>query len=255
MMPITHLTQTAPYQDGNTRTDSRMEPRVIAFDVMVTAPSLEDIQAAIKSLAALLNPLEGTGHLVFTYEDGSEYTIHAIGNNTPMVFPQVRGANHQLINLAFICHDPFWYGSPPHIAYLEASSNAFFPFDVSANWLGANGDTQTLNNAGNVDTPVTIVISGEIVNPCLWNKTTDQSLNITVTMTATETFTITTGFGNKTATLLHDDGSSENGFKYINPDSVFWQLTQGDNIVALSDDTIGAATFVSIEWEDRYSGI
>ena len=252
---VTHLTQTAPYQQGQTRIDTRFEPREISFDIMIQAASLELLQAAVKDLAASLNPLLGTGHLLYEYEDGTTYTIHSIGNNTPTISPSNRGLTWQHAKIDLVCFDPFWYSSPPEIVYFEASGNAFFPLDISSNFLGANGATNTLTNTGDVETPVTILISGEITNPVLTNTTTDQSMNITLVMSAGDTFLITTAFGNKTATYTPSGGAAENGFKYFDADSVFWQLNPGDNVVTLSDLTIGSGCIVSIEWENRYSGV
>ena len=253
--PITHITQVAPYQHGETLINSRFEPREVSFDVMVQAPSLEDIQSAIKTLSAALNPLEGTGVLLFDYEDGTQYVLYAIGNNTPTLTEE-KGATYQRVRLDFIAYDPFWYGAES-IAYFESAGTDFFPLDISGNFLASSGTSQVLTNAGNVDTPVTISITGIITNPYLQNTTTDQSFNITLIMAdASDNLTITTAFGNKTATYTPGStGMSENAFKYFDADSVFWQLQPGDNTVSLSSLSVDSACVVSVQWESKYSGI
>lgn len=252
--PVVHQSVSAPYQDGATLMDSRFAPRNILFDVMVTAPTLTALQAATAALARALNPLEGEGYLLFEYENGTTYKIRAIGNNTPKVSPTVRGTTYQLVTVALICYDPFWYGSPPNICYFDTSENLVYPFAYPFA-LPANGATQTITNDGNVQSPATIVFEGPLTNPGLYNETTDTSFNVTLTLTAGETLTITTAFGNKTATMVHDDGAEENAFQYFDPDSVLWMIQPGENIITLVYSSIGEGSKTSILWEDRYSAI
>lgn len=260
--PITHLTVRSPYQDGATRIDSHFEPREVTIPIMVTAPTLQDLQYAVQALAISLNPLAGTGMLVFTAEDGSEYLLYCIGNVTPAVSPDRRDAGSQLISLNFIAYDPFWYSYPSTMTYFGAGTPLTYPLTYPYEYP-AGIATHVITNGGNVASPVTIVISGEIVNPVITRSYTDSSgqvvseaLAFTVSMAAGETMTITTGFGNKTITYLDASGNLyANPFQYLDSGSVFWQLVPGENTVVVTNTSIAAATVTSLETTSRYSGV
>lgn len=260
--PITHLTRQAPFQHGATRINSHFEPREVSFDVRVTAPTLEDLQYAIRVLATALNPLPGEGTLVYTQEDGSEYVLYCIGNNTPNVSASDRTGTSQLVTINLIAYDPFWYSYPDSIAYFGAGAPVVFPFSLP--WMfPTSTPAQVLTNLGNVATDVTIITSGAITNPeyvrtytDAYGVTTTETLAFTLTMTAGEVLTITTDPDNLTITLLHDNGTYDaNPFQYLNADPAFWQLVPGDNIVGVNSSAISAGTETRIQYASRFSGV
>jgi hypothetical protein len=254
--PVLHGTTNAPYQDGATCIDTKFQPRDISFDIMVQTPTLLDQQAAIQALVAAFNPIIGDGYLVFTKEDGSEYALYCRGRgNTVSLSTGIRSPTLQLVTIDLIAHDPFWYGSPPKLVYFDASTPLVFPFNFPFS-LPRNDTTIPLWNYGNISTPVTITISGDIEDPVLHNQTTDKSMSINLNMVEGDLLVITTGFGNKTATYTAvSDGTPTNAFQYFDPDSEFWELQPLENMVELSYSSIGATGSVSIQWQDRYSGL
>jgi hypothetical protein len=260
--PITHMTSTAPYQDGATRIDSKFEPRNVSFDVMVLAPTLEDLQWAIRILATSLNPLSGIGTLIYTQEDGSQFVLRCIGNNTPSVDPTQKSATHQLVTIDLIAFDPFWYSYPDTITYFGAGTPLTYPYAYPYAYPSSTA-SQTIQNAGNIAAGVTIVVTGEIVNPVItrtyvdeYGDTISEALSFTLSMAAGEVLTITTGFGEKTITLLHDNGTYDaNPFQYLGTGSVFWQFVPGDNLVSVTNTSIAAATITSIQTPSKFSGV
>ena len=254
--PVTHGITNAPYQDGATCIDTKFQPREVSFDLMIQTPTLLDQQAAQLALLTALCPLTGDGRLIFTKEDGAEYALHCRGNGDTLTpSPSTRTRNLQLVTVDLIAHDPFWYSYPAKIQYFDSSANLVFPFSFPFS-LPRNDTTQSLWNLGNIATPVTITISGEITDPVLHNTTTDKSMSIDLVMAAGDILVITTGFGNKKAIFTPvSTGIAVNAFQYFDPDSEFWELQPLENVVELSYASIGATGQVSILWEDRYSGI
>jgi hypothetical protein len=262
--PVTHPTSQAPGQDGKTRGDSYFEPREISFDVMMTAPTLSDLKWAGRVLSLSLNPLQGAGTLVITDDDGSEYSITCIANSTPTTSSLTgRGGTFQLVAVNLIAlDDPFFYTHPGHIVPWFAGTPLVFPYTLPY-VFPTNTPTQTLVNAGNVETGAKIVLTGAIVNPTITRTYTDafgavtsEAFSFTLTMTAGEILTITTAFGNKTITLKHDDGNYDaNPFQYLNATPEFWQLVPGNNEVTLTHVSMDAATTMVVEYSDRFSAI
>ena len=258
---VTHLTTQAPYQDGATLAATHFELREVSLDVRIAAADLTALQAAVRALAAAFNPLLGPGALIFTKEDGNQYVLWCLGNNTPTLLPSRQTPTTQYCTIDLIAHDPFWYTYPSKIKYFGMDSLTFpFSFDFS---LPAITPTQTLTNLGDVAAGVRIVVSGEITNPSISRSWTDafgnvttETMAFTLAMTAGEVLTITTGMGKKTITLKHDDGSYDsNPFQYLDADSVFWELVPGDNTVDVTSSAISPGTTISVEYSDKFVGV
>lgn len=260
--PVTHITRQAPYQDGAKWIDARYEPREISFDIMVQGPTREDVEYAKRVLSTALNALPGTGTLLITQEDGTAYVVYCAGNNTPEYSSTVHGDTYQRATIEFIAHDPFIYAYPNSIAYFGAGTPVVFPYQFP--WqFPSSTPKQVCENTGNVSSGVRIVISGEITNPSITRTYTDaegatvtETLAFTLAMAAGEVLTITTGPGNKTISLKHDDGSYDsNPFQYLNSGYSFWQMIPGENSVEVSSSSIAAGTQTSVEWQNKYSGL
>lgn len=254
IIPVTHMTVTAPYQDGTTLINSHLDNRQIGFEVMIMAPDLITLQARVKALASSFKP-NGLGYLYYTNEAGVEYRIACIGNNTPTLSTGDRSRNYQRAFIELIAFDPFWYSGSSHVIYLAPTIAAFFPFDISGNFLGWNSASTIAQNTGDSVTPVTITINGECIDPILTNEKTGEVITLDISMNAGDQFIITTGIGNKTATYIPSGGASENGFPYIVSTSVLWQLEPGDNMITLTDTSIAATAYVSIVWYDKFVAV
>jgi hypothetical protein len=260
--PVTHIIRQSPYQDGSKRIDSRYEPREISFDIMVKGPTREDLEYAKQILTTSLNALPGAGSLVITMEDGSEYVCYCIGNNTPEYSPTIHGDKYQRATIDLIAHDPFLYAYPNTMVYFGAGTPVIFPYVLP--WMfPSSTPSQTCTNAGNVSSGVTIVVSGAITNPSISRTYTlsdgavvTETIAFTLVMTAGEVLTITTGPGNKTITLLHDDDTYDtNPWQYLDAGYVFWQMVPGENVVTVSSSAIAESTVTSVEYSSKYSGI
>ena len=243
----------SPYQDGTTLLDTNLTPRKISIPLMVTAPTIGDVQIAVAYLARLFNPKPGLGVLKFTYENGDSYYLNCVGMVVPS--PTVRGQSYQLVTLNITAHDPFWYGDY-QVASLGTASAATFPL-VFPFTLPSNLARSTLINNGDSNAEVEVVITGDVTNPKITNSTTGEFFQFTLNMDTNDVMKITTGFGNKTVTWTDSSGGGGpiNGFRYLNADSIFWQLQPGPNTIVFSSDAVNTNTTVSITWRDKYSGV
>jgi hypothetical protein len=243
-----------------TRTDTRLEPREISFDVLLQSETLPMQQRMVRELAAAFNPLNGPGVLVYTQEDGTEYRLNCIGNNTPTLDKSDRSDVHQRVTIDLIAHDPFWYSNDQYQKTLKGTTNTFFPFGfdptVSGGFsLGQNSDKEIFVNQGFVTAPVTIEFFGAMTDPVITNNTTGEYIGLILTMSEGDKFIVTTGIGNKTATYTASGVPVTNGFRYLDPASTFWELVPGDNEIILSDASIGTDSEIRIQWRDRFVGV
>ena len=249
---LTYRTTSAPYQQGSTLLTTQFNARKLTFNVMVTAPSLTDVQQAVLNLIRLFNPLAGNGILAFTYEDGTVYYLSCSGRTTTDTGS--RGLSYQIVKFDMTAHDPFWYTSYKAASLGTSNTITFsmtFPFT-----LPSNTATSLVYNAGDIDAAATIIITGDVTNPKILNVTTNEFFKFTLNMDAGDILTITTGFGNKTITYFDSSaGTTVNGFQYLNADSVFWELIPGYNSLTFTSDAVDAATRVTLSWRDRYSGV
>ena len=257
----THITTQAPYQDGVDLIDTHFEPREITIPILVTAPDLENLQIAVRNLTISLNPLAGPGTLVFTSEDGSEYSLTCIGNNTPTISTDTRTGTSQTVTLNLIGHNPFWYSYPSQITYFGAGTPVVFPYTFP--WMfPSSTPTQTITNSGDIPSEVVITITGAITNPTISRSYTDrygtvttESMAFTITMVDGDVLTVTTAFGNKNITYWHNGAYDTNPFQYLDTGSVFWSLVPGNNSVSVTESAISAGTTTGIEHFSKYSGI
>jgi len=260
--PVMHITRQAPYQDGAKWIDARYGPREISFEVMVQGPSREDVEYAKRILSTTLNSLPGIGTLKITQEDGSEYTVYCVGNNTPEYSPTVHGDKYHRATIDFIACDPFIYAYPNTITPFGAGTPIVFPYVFP--WkFPVSTPAQVCTNTGNVPSGVKIVITGEITNPSISRTytlasgaTVTETIAFTLTMAAGEVLTINTGPGNKTITLLHDTGSYDtNPWQYLDAGYVFWQMVPGENTVVVSSSAIAAGTWTIVEHSSIFTGL
>jgi hypothetical protein len=225
---------------------------------MVTGASLEDIQDAVLVLTRMFNPLGGPGVLTFTHENGTEYHLTAIGNNTPTVDPTQRSTRHQLVRIDLVAYDPFWYVDG-QVVNIGTSTEATFPI-VFPFVLPSNVSRAMATNSGDVDASVTITIVGDVTNPvlkCTFPDGTSKTLTFALNMDAGDRLVITTGFGNKTITLYDAAAPTVaiNGFQYLSAASEFWRLAPGENTLEFTATSVDASTTCTVAWSDRYSGV
>jgi phage-related protein len=249
---VSYKTVSAPFQDGETLLDTRFSTRKFSINLMVTGPTLTDIQTAINTLIRLFNPGSGPGILTFIYEDGTSYYINCSGKVVPS--GSARSNKHQLVRIDLVAHSPLFYTSAQS---KTIGSNGIATFPITFPFtLTSNTSTGTATNLGDVAAGATIIIEGDVTNPVITNTTLGTYLAFTKNMDVGDTMTITTHFGNKTV-LFYDatDGSTVNGFQFLNADSTFFQINPGNNIITFTSAGAAAGTKVVVTWSDQYSGV
>lgn len=114
--------------------------------------------------------------------------------------------------------------------------------------------SRTITNNGDVPEPIIATVYGPAINPTLINETTGEFIHLIYTLNQGESLQINTAFGMKTITL-NSGGNTTNGLQYLDPQSTFFQLIVGDNLMNLHDDTGSAQLRCDVGKIDRYVGI
>ena len=259
--PIHQVTQ-GPFQHGATRSLTLYEPRTVTIPVRVWGPGYQSLEQNGQYLAMLLSSHLGPGTLVYTRDDGKEFSLTCIADGECPGNPTNQTWNTYHATITLIAYDPFWYSYPISRTDFSAGTPLQFPFKFPFRFP-LTTPVEVIVNDGNMASPVTIAITGAIVNPTITRVYSDaygtpisEAISFTLTMTVGEVLTITTGPDNPTITLLHDDTTYDtNPFQYLNANPKFWQLQPGNNTVTLSDVSIGDDTVMTVLHASRYSAV
>lgn len=144
--------------------------------------------------------------------------------------------------------DPCWY-EDEHEQHLQGVTGGLvFPAVFPAHFAFVS-PTVTIDNPGDVESPVTIRVTGPATNPVITNATTGESIGLTLDLAAGEWVEIRTTFGAASCRLAN--GSSAMGA--VQPGSTFWQMQPGPNTLTYADS--GGDAKVLIQYSPRYTGV
>ncbi|WP_343241202.1 phage distal tail protein [Methanoculleus sp. UBA45] len=243
-------TVTAPYQHGSTFLAALLVPRSLSLTFMIRAQDTEDLYARRRAITRAFSPAAGEGRLVWIQGERSFSLRCVVGSASP-AFPQGRqsaGPTWQTVTVDLTASDPCWFEDALEQHLQGLAGGLAFPVAFPAHFAFVS-PTVTIDNPGDVESPVTIRVTGPALNPVITNATTGESIGLTVDLAPGEWVEIRTAFG-AASCRLHD-GSSAMGA--VQPGSTFWQLQPGENIVTLS--TPSGSVVVSIEYASRYTGV
>lgn len=248
------------FQDGGNYLDTYLEPRVLNFEVAIRAENEEDLYSKRAELAQVFNPKLGEGELVYNYGTTGEKRIVCVVDRAPvfLVGSENRSTTYQKTVFTIIAPEPFWTDNFVTGEILSQSVPQFeFDLELTDEFEFEKRGTNrtTINNTGDVETPVEIVFEGPASNPVITNETTGEFISVQKTLLDGESLLIGTAFGNKY--VLFDDGSgtTTNAFGNLTLDSVLWNLEVGENEVVYTADAGIDTASMRISWRQRYVGV
>lgn len=251
--PAEIQTQSAPYQDGSTYIDVVLGPRHLDVEGMIWSLRSDEIMDRRQKLVRVLNPKFGVGTLRIEIGD-TVREIDAIADSSP-VFPDRGSAPIQRFTVSFVCPDPAWR-NPSEEVWTLASFVGGISFPISFPLsFGTVGQELDIEHRGDLETPVFIRMIGPLKNPVLENETTGERITITQELEAGEVLEINTAFGQKSVTIIDTVGNRSNGFHYVSPDSVFWQMIPGVNRISYAATEESSSSAVTLSFFHRFSGV
>lgn len=254
-LPVEHKTTQAPYQDGETLIDSVFKKRDLGFSMEIKGLNRQEIFNRRLIVTRHFNVKHGIGYLQWTQEDGTTiYRIDCIPSEINFADGKGQGTTWQDVNIEFYAPNPFWYDPTSVLSTLVGFSGGLkFPFTFPVSFGTVTSQITVLNN-GSVDTPVVLSFIGEVTDPVLENITTDKKITIVKNIPSGSTLIISTTFGNKLVQIFNGT-TYVNAFEYVDPDSEFWVLEPGNNIVKYSATFEGAGSKCTLLYYNRFSGV
>lgn len=249
---IINQDQQAPYQDGTTHVDTKLQPRYPTLEGTITFTDLVTIKEYRKQILRVCNPKLGLGRLAIEL-DGDRKEIDGVIDS--ISFPDRGNSPYQEFVIAWKCPDPYWRDPQEVSRALKAYEGRFnLPFTLPLE-LGVSGDSTTLKNDGDVDCPITIDIQGPVMNPQVRNLTTNEFIRFNRSLSSDEVLHINTDDHNKRVEVYRNGSVIEKAWGYIEDDSTFFNLIVGDNELEYVADSGVADAIVAIAWQKRYMGV
>lgn len=159
--------------------------------------------------------------------------------------PDVSGGEH-LLNFQFSLYAayPYWRTEETLTTMLGGLQPTWFPTPVSTtgSWYISQYKRDlytTVTNTGNTETDFTLNLAAaaRVLNPMLWHNGTRTFIRLNKEMLAGERAVISTAENNRTCTYYAADGSSQDGFRFMDADTDWWMtLSPGDNVLRLTAD-------------------
>lgn len=233
------------YQNGKTYIRNNLVERNIDFMFTLVGTDSADLNTKKNDLYSKLNPLNGEKEMTLTLNQ--TLYINAISQGAKPMAGEGRGDYWQTYQLSFVCPDPA-LTSALQSQVLTAFTGGFsFPFSFPFS-LGTPAATATITNSGDIETPVSIVLVGPMIQPKITNNTTGEFIFLTQNILSGETITIDTKAMTITSSL------TGNVFWYMDDSSTFWYLQPGANSVTYISSTSIVGSSCTINYRHRYSG-
>jgi hypothetical protein len=257
-LPYSIQTEKAPYQDGTTFINQDAEERDITLQIAMIG-TLAEVYEAKRELQKIIN--KGQGFLIYQ-NDLFEKQIEVYAESTPTYATgdRSKGQNYQVATLSFVATEPYWKDLFPYTEFLTRVTPAFH-FELEIEEAGIEFGVYTnsianINNDGDTTAPLTFEFAGPVTDPIIHNETTGEYIKLITPLLADEIMTITTGFGNKSATITNiETGVVTNAFQYLDLGSTFFHLKKGMNKLRFDASAGSADATINIGYIKRYTGL
>jgi hypothetical protein len=266
MPPVRHITQQGPLQDGVTLLDVRLSPRAIDLAIVNTALTRAAYWQARRLLLSMLSVFDALVLRAILSDTGESFDIDvAYDSGVELDSSAAEGALLTFMAaLRLIAHDPVWRSTAPtalSVGIPGYGGVGDLPWTLPVT-LGTTAITQnmTINYLGTWRAYPIISIRGPIHTPKIQNLTTGEKLEFTTNIDDGDVVEIDLSPLAKTVWHITDNIT---WIDKITSDSdlATWHLgaapeaVGGVNALYLDGHDGGAATAISLRWNDRYIGI
>lgn len=245
-------------QDGDTFLGNRIESREIEIVGNIKDRDKETLIQRRRWLSHVLNPqLKAT----LTYEYGDFIRVIDCRVDNAPIFK--KNGIFQEFTIQLLCLDPFWRDqteSREDIATWKGNIE-FGTLEIPAQGfeMGYREPSLIVNvfNGGDVKAGVRIVFRaiGTVLAPELLNIDTGEYIKFNhLTLQSGDVLTVSTYFGKKEITIMRN-GILTDGFRYLDIDSTYIQLSVGDNLFRYDAESNRENLEVSIYHNNRYLGV
>lgn len=250
--------QKAPYQDGSTHIRSSLKERPIDIQFLIRETDYKQVSQRRSEIASITNPKLGLG-LIRYENDFCKREIYAVAEGVP-AYPDKgnRGAKWQKGMISFNCPNPYWLSENDQVDELAVYEGGLtFPLTLSTMFSRqSENKSKIVTNEGDVEAPLLVTFTGPATAPIrISNETTGEFIEVNQDLLSGEKLVINTEFGKKKVMKVDGQGNEINAFHYINLQSTFFQLIQGNNLLSYSTGADYERAPVVITWRNRYVGV
>lgn len=248
------------YQQGESITGLRREGRTVKVTLHLLAPSRQEMYRLRSELLGVLSPdkaFDGTRRARLLYEND-------FGRRWTWAVPESgldwgeRKQNAQpSLSLNFRCESPYWYGMTRQEAVFKAKKAGFtLPMKMPLG-LGSKSFVCQVDSAGNAEAPAEIEITGAGEMPTLVNESTGEKICLVQPLPEGDTLVLDTDPARLKVRIRHGDGSEENGFGYLSPESSVAEfgLRPGENLLHYVPQGDGSRSVIRVRWYDCWEGV
>ena len=248
------------YQQGESIVGLRREGRKVKLALHLMASDRTEMYRLRSGLLETLSAdraFDGTNRAKLIYENDAGRRWTWAAPESGLDWGNRKQNVHPSLTLTFRCESPFWYAMTPNETSFRARENgltlpAVFPFR-----LGSKVFSQTARNNGQSDAPVVATIKGCGEQPALVNDRTGAELRLVSPLPEGDVLTVNTDPAELGVTVTHEDGTVENGFGLLSPESsvAAFVLKPGDNTLRYVPQGDASHTVIEVSWFERFEGV
>ncbi|KEI89331.1 hypothetical protein N493_07430 [Clostridium botulinum B2 433] len=223
-----------------------LETRQLTLKFMIEGQNEQELRDKIKFINNVVNPI--LGEVLIIYENKC---IKAIADNT-LSFEENEKTNINLYEnkIRFVCSNPFWEDINYTKDELSAFLNKFsFPFQFPCE-MGGEANKVTINNDGDSEASLKIKFSGNMINPKLINKNTNEFIKLNYEFKENDVVEIDTDYINRSVKL---NGISN--FNILDFNSTLFQLQVTENKLEFKSEFSDSKAKIEIQYKNNYISI
>lgn len=252
-------TSTGAYQQGESILAIKREPRNVKLTLHLKANTRSEMYRLRMDLSGVLTPslaFDGVNQGRIIYEnDYGRWWTWAIPEKGLDWGKRIQNI-HPEVTLNFSCESPYWFGEKNSAVFRATQGGFKLPFQFPI-VLGSSVFEILAVNSGHAEATPTVIFMGSGDTPLLENLSTGAKLALVKPLPNDEVLTICTDPASLSAMIRHADGTEENAFELLDPETSLaaFTLRAGENKLKYTSDTDSRQTEIRIEWFDCYEGV
>lgn len=257
--PLDILSARGYGQDGQSAAGQSLQARPVSFSIMVGGHNMLEAYQNRRRLIAFLNPKYEPYQVIYQ-NDWLRVAFSCRVTVAPSFeSAQAKQTVWKSCTVSLLADDPYLYDTDETSVMLSiAEPKLQLPLSLLTGGVTLStmsNKRATIENSGDVSTPIRVRFAGGSTNPVITNSTTGEFIRVVKAIAATDILEITTGYGDKRVEVISSDGSRSNAFNYIDLNSTFFELQVGTNELVYDASSGADSAAVSIFYRQRYVGV
>ena len=235
-------------------------PRVIDISFHLIASNRAELYHLRREVCGLLSKdkaYDGQGVARLIYEnDAGAWWVNAVPEGEVRFERRMKDL-YMSVNASFRCESPYFFSMLKKRQVLSFSGDGFelpMKYPIA---FGSRDFKKTLENLGQVPTPVSLEIIGQGETPMLLNHSTGAKIGLLRPLPQGHTLFISTDPAALAARVADERGIEQNAFGYLSPDTSLaaFFLRAGLNEIEYLPGGSSAMSRITVQWYERFEGV